>query len=547
MKNMKKIIWVVPFLMSFWAKAQNPLPVIPFGDRKADLYYWDTNWIDHYEHLHPNTTFYPLKERLLFYFGDYYVGRTCIAETPIRVKGIAGMVYIGYTGDMRWVLDTTMSGRLPEYFIMYDSLYNQLGEGRWDTVAPTYQMAVRNEDGQTIRRDVYEIYFEKPVLVSGRFFVGGTTHNNLRHGEEEGGDSPCSSCPEHLNTYYPLYSCYNTYSGSYAPYYIQYHNPPYYLIRPYRPYSTVYPGPNETPMDTTFQLEYNDQVFLPFFAIIDTDFQYRDCLQPSGLGVIEGGEDSIVVGWDGNGAVLWQVQLWLDGAEPDSNMLFTVDTNRLTLYGLDAERNYNMRVMAECDTFHISKSPWSNTFTFRVSDYFTCAVPESIQVQPLDRNAVFVNWENGDAQSWELAVWREEGVDTTFVSSQSPYVVVDHLDTAAWYAACLRALCHNGSVSDWSDTLRFFVPNWDTSGVGIGMPVDGTVYLMPNPTRDRFTVLSSFELRKVELFAGDGKLVATFDAKGYSTMLDISAYPPGLYMVRIVTLSGIVTKRLVKL
>lgn len=56
---MKRICTVVLVLISGIASAQNTLPVIPFGDRKADLYYWDTNWYDRYELLHPNEPVYP--------------------------------------------------------------------------------------------------------------------------------------------------------------------------------------------------------------------------------------------------------------------------------------------------------------------------------------------------------------------------------------------------------------------------------------------------------------------------------------------------------
>ena len=56
---MKRIALLLMIVMMNVSYCQDTLPVIPFGDRKPDLYYWDTNWVDHYQHLHPNTEVYP--------------------------------------------------------------------------------------------------------------------------------------------------------------------------------------------------------------------------------------------------------------------------------------------------------------------------------------------------------------------------------------------------------------------------------------------------------------------------------------------------------
>ena len=117
---MKRICTVVLVLISGIACAQNTLPVIPFGERKADLYYWDTNWIDRYEQLHPNETNYPSMRHMnyLDIFGDFFLARACVAETPILVRGVAGAVEVSPINDnyLMITLDTTLSGRLPEQF-----------------------------------------------------------------------------------------------------------------------------------------------------------------------------------------------------------------------------------------------------------------------------------------------------------------------------------------------------------------------------------------------------------------------------------------------
>ena len=268
--------------------------------------------------------------------------------------------------------------------------------------------------------------------------------------------------------------------------------------------------------------------------------------------MIEADADSVVLSWDSSEAEMWDVLLWADGTVPDSGMLFGVETNRLTLYGLDTSLRYNVKVMSVCDTFHINTSPWSSVFGFRVSDYIVrpCPVPEGLRVQPMaTAGSVVARWDNSDVGLWELALWGDGGGDTILLQSAVEYLDVDGLDTARWYSAMVRAWCDSTNVSEWSDTVRFFVPNPNPGGddpEGIEDAIGQHTYLMPNPTDGKVTVYSSHRLHKVELFGSDGKPVAAYEADGHSVTLDLRACPAGTYVVRITTSAGVTNKRLVK-
>ena len=198
---MKRLLFYTLIFVSGISYAQSTLPVIPFGERKADLYYWDTNWFDKYERENLNYLNYPVISAQFHYPADMFLGRTCVANTPIMVKGIAGAVSIQHRLVPERTVDTTISGRRPEEFKLYDANFNLLGESRWDTVIPTYRMEFRRSTERDTF-DVYEVYF-KPVLVSGQFYVGGTTHNNLYYGRTP--ELIAGSNFEHLWTVYPGY------------------------------------------------------------------------------------------------------------------------------------------------------------------------------------------------------------------------------------------------------------------------------------------------------------------------------------------------------
>lgn len=547
MKQFFIVFFVVVSGVSF---AQGTLPVIPFGDRKADLYYWDTNWYDRYEHINPNISPYP--GVLYNYAGligaaDMYIGRVCITDTPMLVKGIAGVLHLRAKTWSTYTefLDTTISGRVPEQFKLYSSNYELLGEGDVDESNPSYKMDFRNGNKRDTFK-VFEVYFDKPVLVSGRFFVGGTTHNNRLFGSHADFITP--PWEHKMHTAYPYF-----YGGSsLLP------SPPEILEKYYSPYEFTHPIGDSTYgsylYDTSafhINMWYH---FIPFFAIIDTDYVYYDCQRPTGLGVIEADLDSITISWGDDQAESWDVVVWTDGIEPDSGAHYDVGMNRLTLYGLNMDSTYNVKVRAVCDTMHINTSTWSNVFSFKVSDYYVepCDVPEGLQVQLLPTAGdVFVRWDYADVADWELAVWGDNDGDTMLIHSQVEYVDVASLDTARWYSVRVRAWCDSARVSEWSDTVRFFVPNWDTTGgggepVGIDVDTDRNIQLQPNPTSDKVTVQSSISMRKIELFGSDGKRIADFDASGFASSLDLSAYPAGTYIVRITTSAGMTTKRLVR-
>ena len=397
---MKQTLIIVTIFWASCSFAQNSLPVISFGDRKPDLYYWDTNWYDQYERDNPGQAPYPGYRQPYCIEpnpADMFIGRACVADTPILVQGIAAAMRIGLRpqSSIRLIIDTTIQGRLPEQFKLYDANLNLLEESTLHSSdTPSYRMQIRSM-GSFDTLDVYEIRFEKPVLVNGQFYVGGTTHNNLLYGYS----------PEYG------YASWMHPNSLYFSYRLQGKLPTPSLVL-YKYYSTHISANPEDPYgnwynfhDTTnYNISYYDS-FIPFFAIIDTSYAYFDCQKPTSLGVISADEDSVVVAWSGN-ALGWDARVWPDGTEPDSGTYFRVSTNQLALHNLNVNTEYNMKVMALCDTIDVNKSPWSDVFHFVISDYivYPCPVPEGLNVHPTaEDGSVFASWNATDAESYIIA------------------------------------------------------------------------------------------------------------------------------------------------
>ena len=94
----------------------------------------------------------------------------------------------------------------------------------------------------------------------------------------------------------------------------------------------------------------------------------------------------------------------------------------------------------------------------------------------------------------------------------------------------------------------------DTTGTGEGddsltvqqvQLVDRLVAVQPNPATERVKVVSSCGMERLTAYDAAGKQVYRQDASGLSTMLDVSRWPAGTYILHVQTPMGTSAKRLV--
>ena len=88
----------------------------------------------------------------------------------------------------------------------------------------------------------------------------------------------------------------------------------------------------------------------------------------------------------------------------------------------------------------------------------------------------------------------------------------------------------------------------DTTGVGISAQqrlLWNMSVVLPNPAADEARVVCGVPLTTVEAFDDAGRLVATRRVDGHEVTFDVSAWPSGVYLLRLTTALGSVTKRLV--
>jgi hypothetical protein len=76
--------------------------------------------------------------------------------------------------------------------------------------------------------------------------------------------------------------------------------------------------------------------------------------------------------------------------------------------------------------------------------------------------------------------------------------------------------------------------NPNTSDVSVGELSAFAFNLFPNPTAERITISrSSSEVSSVEIFNSLGSLIHTSNVFGSQTIIDVSVFPAGYYVVRV--------------
>ena len=201
---------------------------------------------------------------------------------------------------------------------------------------------------------------------------------------------------------------------------------------------------------------------------------------------------------------------------------------------------------------------WTNNvymFIFPIIDTsheLVCQQSRNLTLAYRNGGIVTLVWEGGyNAQQWELSMCNDDCAPDSGTITQwtSRLATVAGLEKGTWYTAWVRSVCDSVHISDWCDSIRFYIPDDDPNDPddpeSIETTADRYTYLMPNPASETVTVASSFRIAEVELFSLDGRSLLRSKVDAMSTTLNLDALAAGTYIVRIATNGGTTYKKLV--
>ena len=182
------------------------------------------------------------------------------------------------------------------------------------------------------------------------------------------------------------------------------------------------------------------------------------CQVPTNVSVEALAREATVT-WRDTIANAWQIQYIAIGdsaAANDTSDVFSVtDASSYTLFNLNPESSYKVRVLADCGN-EDSLSAWTTWKSF--STPAACLVPTGLNVTltPGNGTVASISWIDTLASSWQLMV-NNDSLNPIDVY-EMPFEF-DTLTPEATYTVCVRANCDNDGYSHWSSPKSFIPTN----------------------------------------------------------------------------------------
>ena len=153
-----------------------------------------------------------------------------------------------------------------------------------------------------------------------------------------------------------------------------------------------------------------------------------------------------------------------------------------------------------------------------------------------------------DAELFQLAVCSDmtEPDDGLLFTTTDTTQALPPFHPDSTYRLYLRKQCAFRQDSVWSD---WSVPVIITPRPAVGIDdasgsQNSGVELTPNPATGEVRIASGIEMMQIEVYDEKGGLLHTLPATGLKADLDVSSWPRGTYLLRILTPAGPTTKKL---
>lgn len=269
------------------------------------------------------------------------------------------------------------------------------------------------------------------------------------------------------------------------------------------------------------------------------------CPAPTGVTVSSITANSFIVNWNAGG----EETNWTISYKPSTASTWTdvaVTTKPYTITGLAGSTTYSVRVKADCSSNDASQ--WvSYTGTITTLEA-PCPSPYSFSADNISSHSADIQWmqESNTADSWKLAYRKMGGSwDTIFVNNT--HHTFTNLLPSATYMVRIYAVCSSTSTSTVPLIGTFTTTaEADTTGIRDHNYLAQNISLYPNPMNDAIRIQSPVPVVKVEIFDILGQNIRSIIPTTNNIIITLNDKAPGLYLARITTKEGIITKRFVK-
>lgn len=185
---------------------------------------------------------------------------------------------------------------------------------------------------------------------------------------------------------------------------------------------------------------------------------------------------------------------------------------------------------------------------------FRCGPMEEYWVDSLAADSALVRWRKVEQGTlFNVRLVGSDGSDTTYVTADTSLALGGLADTVR-YNVMLRKQCRYTTTNydttvygAWLSTLSF--GHGPEAGVGVAAVQGEAFFLVPNPARERVSVVlpASMQGGRLSVLDMAGRERMALPVQDPVEDLDVSALSPGIYLVRITTARDVSTRRLLVL
>ena len=257
------------------------------------------------------------------------------------------------------------------------------------------------------------------------------------------------------------------------------------------------------------------------------------CRKPVAI-AMEAGIDTIAVSWSPAGSETSWLLRYGDTEVVTSQPSYVVR-------GLEPNTEYFFAVAAICgegDTSHFTygrcRTMMDGVDCPPVSDV-AVTVDDDINLSDRTYSAA-VSW-NGTAPGYEI-YYRHlgDGEPVSQIIGEATTYVINGLYPGSTYEVALRSICGGGVYSDWSDTLQFYTPIWESVD---GVAEIAKIVLSPNPSSGNVWVSLSGVSGRVDVKVVDvtGHTIMTRHVACNGTsesVLALTGFETGVYFIQVV-------------
>ena len=204
-------------------------------------------------------------------------------------------------------------------------------------------------------------------------------------------------------------------------------------------------------------------------------------------------------------------------------------TNReYSITGLTAGETYAMTVRAINSNDIVSAASEVLNVTF--IDLYAPSVPQNPEAENITSNSFTLSWD-ASADYGGIGFYEVYLNGVLYELTDETSLLIDELSENITYRVAVKAVDLSGNESELSRELEVKT----IVKIGVDEASSENVHIYPNPARNVFVVECGSETCCVALFSVSGKRIAVFNNVASGSVIDISAYPQGSYIVKINT------------